>query len=63
MTQPEYIVLSSSENGEKTFWSKIGVGFITKDNKGISIALNALPINGKLVIKKNELNLKKQTQK
>jgi len=34
--------------------AKIGLAFRTKDGQGMHVTLNALPINGKLLVKKNE---------
>lgn len=49
-----YEVKTTSEyeqNGEKkTRWTKIGVGFPLKNGEGFSILLDALPVNGKLVM-------------
>lgn len=47
--RPEYKVLVSRQNGDKTFYTEIGSGWAVK-NDGISIQLNATPIDGKMVI-------------
>lgn len=47
--RPDYKVLVSRENGDKTFYSEIGSGWAVK-NDGISIVLNSLPVDGKCVI-------------
>lgn len=39
---------TQSEDGEKTFWTNIGSAW--EGDKGISVVLNALPVNGKLFI-------------
>ncbi len=47
--RPDYKVLVSRENGDKTFYSEIGSAWnVAKE--GISIQLNSLPIDGKCVI-------------
>lgn len=47
--RPDYKVLVSRENGDKTFYSEIGSGWSVK-NDGISIVLNSLPVDGKCVL-------------
>lgn len=47
--KPDYKVLVSRENGDKTYYQEIGSGWkVAKD--GISIQLNALPVDGKAVL-------------
>lgn len=47
--KPDYKVLVSRENGDKNFYSEIGSGWkVAKE--GISIQLNSLPVDGKMVI-------------
>lgn len=47
--KPDWKVLVSRENGEKNYYTEVGSGWnVAKD--GISIQLNALPVDGKLVL-------------
>ena len=47
--KPDYKVLVSRENGDKNFYTEIGSGWkVARD--GISIQLNALPVDGRLVL-------------
>lgn len=47
--KPDYNVSTPIKTGEdKTFWLRIGSAW--KKENGISVALNALPINGKLFL-------------
>lgn len=47
--KPDYKVLVSRENGDKTYYTEIGSAWnVAKD--GISIAFNALPVDGKCVL-------------
>jgi hypothetical protein len=39
---------------EKANWTKIGVGFAHKDGNGLNVELKALPVSGKLVIRRHE---------
>ena len=46
---PDYRVLVSRQNGDKNYYTEVGSGWnVAKD--GISIQLNALPVDGKLVL-------------
>jgi hypothetical protein len=39
---------------EAPFWLNIGVAFVHKDAKGFNVILQALPLNGKLVLRQYE---------
>ena len=45
----EVFTIVANPNGEKDRWVKVGVAF--DSDKGTSVILNALPVNGKLFIK------------
>ena len=51
--KPDFKVLISRQNGEgdakKTFYTEVGAGWNVGEN-GISIQLNALPTDGRLVL-------------
>lgn len=47
--KPDYKVVVGRENGDKTFWTEIGSGWSVSKG-GISIQLNALPVDGKAVL-------------
>lgn len=38
--------------GDKAFWSRIGSAWPHEDHDGFNIVLNALPLNGRLVVRK-----------
>jgi hypothetical protein len=38
------------------FWLNIGTAFVHKDGKGFNVILQALPLNGKLVLRVHEEN-------
>lgn len=47
--RPDYKVLVSREGSDKTFYTEVGSAWrVAKD--GISIQLNALPVDGKLIM-------------
>lgn len=64
MSKETFQVLSAidyfSKENKKTTWQKIGIAFRTKDGNGMHVLLNALPINGRLLIKKNENKISNQ---
>ena len=39
---------------EKSYWTRIGVAFSHKDGNGLNVSLSAIPITGKLVIRRHE---------
>lgn len=46
-----YTVIEAKHEGDKDFWLRIGSAWKNRDNS-LTIRLNALPINGTLVVKK-----------
>lgn len=50
--QPMYRAYTIVEREKDVpFWLNIGVAFIHKDTKGFNVILQALPLNGKLVLR------------
>jgi hypothetical protein len=45
-----YTVREGSGKG-KSFWTRIGSAWLHKDGKGFNIQLDALPVDGRLVIR------------
>lgn len=51
---------TKKETGEvDSSWSRIGVAWLHKDGKGFDVSLEALPVNGRVVLR---LNTPKPTQ-
>ena len=51
--KPDFIAKSVTElSDEKSRWTDIGVAFKNEKSKTISILLNALPVNGKIILSK-----------
>lgn len=52
----DVLVADTYESGgtEKTNWTRVGVAFPHKDGQGLNLELRALPVNGKLVIRRHE---------
>ena len=53
-SKPVYDVYIVEERGEgqDAFWLKVGAAFAHKDQDGMNIVLQALPINGRLVLRR-----------
>ncbi len=47
--KPDYGVFVSRKNGEKTYYSRVGSAW-SVSNDGISIKLDALPVDGSLIL-------------
>lgn len=46
-----FTVIEPRNEGGKSFWCRIGSAWVNRD-RSITVRLNALPVNGELVIKK-----------
>jgi hypothetical protein len=57
----DVFVVENYEDGagtEKSNWMRIGVAFPHKDENGLNVELRAIPVNGKLVIRRHEVKPK-----
>ena len=53
----DVFVVENYEDGagtEKSNWTRVGVAFPHKDENGLNVELRAIPVNGKLVIRRHE---------
>ena len=41
------------EGAEKSNWTRVGVAFPHKDGEGLNVELRAIPVSGKLVIRRH----------
>jgi hypothetical protein len=52
--RPTYVVFTvqERERGQKSIWTRLGVAFKHKDGEGLSVTVQALPLNfdGRLVL-------------
>lgn len=46
--------VEDARKGRKAYWTKIGRLFTHEDAKGFDLVLNALPINGRIVIRQEQ---------
>jgi hypothetical protein len=49
---PSYDVFTVTGEGEAAFWTKIGAAWPNADGLGFNVTLAALPLNGRLVLRK-----------
>jgi hypothetical protein len=57
----DVFVVENYEDGagtEKSNWTRVGVAFPHKDENGLNVELRAIPVNGKLVIRRHEAKSK-----
>jgi hypothetical protein len=45
-----FTVRDSPKKGERGFWTRIGTAFPHQEGEGFNVRLDALPVDGKLVI-------------
>lgn len=43
-------MVEKSNDGERSFWTRVGVAFVNKDNS-LTVELNAIPLSGRLQIR------------
>lgn len=63
--KPAYRVYAVDErqDGDDAFWTQIGAAFAHSDKKGMNILLRALPLDGKLVLRRFTENSPAQDKK
>ena len=49
--RPSHEVFQVKGDGDKSFWTRIGAAFLHKDGKGFSLIVDAVPIQGRIVIR------------
>ena len=50
--RPTHAVYMVEDEGAKPFWTKIGAAWPHEDGEGYNVQLSAVPIGGRLVIRK-----------
>jgi hypothetical protein len=53
-TLPSHDVFTVTGDQGSKRWTRIGAAFANKDGKGFNVALDALPVNGALVLREHE---------
>lgn len=46
--------VEDAANGQKSYWTRVGVAFPHADGKGFNLVLRALPLDGKVVLRQHE---------
>jgi hypothetical protein len=57
----DVLVVENYEDGagaEKANWTRVGVAFPHKDGNGLNVELRAIPVSGKLVIRRHDARVK-----
>jgi len=49
--RPAFRLYTVTGDGEQARWTDIGVAWRTRDGKGYTLSLNALPLNGRIVMR------------
>jgi len=52
--QPPYMLgytVKAASRGRKSYWSKVGIACAHKDGQGYNVQMDALPVDGKLVLR------------
>lgn len=48
---PDFIAWHVAQKGEKSYWNKVGASWKHKDGKGMTLQLEVVPINGRIVLR------------
>ncbi|HEV2817039.1 MAG TPA: hypothetical protein VGW40_07445 [Allosphingosinicella sp.] len=48
---PDLIAFHVQTKGDKTFWNKLGASWNHKDGKGMTLQLETLPMDGRIVLR------------
>jgi hypothetical protein len=51
-----YAVYVVEGEGDAAFWTKVGAAWPHEDGEGFNIQLSAMPLNGRLVVRKPKAN-------
>ena len=48
---PDFLAWHVANKGDKGFWTRIGAAWFHRDRKGLSLQLEVVPINGRIVLR------------
>ena len=48
---PDFLAWHVTNEGEKAYWTKVGAAWFHRDRKGLSLQLEVIPINGRIVLR------------
>lgn len=52
--RPSHRLFNVTGDGDNARWTDIGVAWPTKDEKGFTLVLNAIPVNRRIVMRIND---------
>ncbi len=53
--EPALIAWHVSGKGEQSFWHRVGAAWDHKDGRGVTLVLDTLPVNGRVVLREPKL--------
>ena len=59
-SRPTHSVFVVEGEGDQAFWTKIGAAWKHDDSEGFNVALTAMPLNGRLVVRNAKANADKE---
>lgn len=48
---PDFIAYHVQSKGDKTFWNRVGASWLHQDGNGMSLQLETVPIDGRVVLR------------
>ena len=54
--QPDFHAWHVTNKGDKGFWTKVGAAWPHRDGKGLSLQLDVMPMNGRIVLRQPSVN-------
>lgn len=60
---PSHEVFRVTGEGDKAYWTRVGAAWQHKDGKGFSLKFDALPIEGRIVVRPKSKRLVQEAQK
>ena len=57
--QPDFHAWHVTNKGDKGFWTKVGAAWPHRDGKGLSLQLDVMPMNGRIVLRQPSVNTRR----
>ena len=48
---PDFVAWHVTSKGDKSYWHKVSASWMHKDKKGMTLQMEAIPINGRIVLR------------
>lgn len=52
--RPSHVAFTVRDVGTESFWDRVGVAWASRDGKGYTVQLSAVPLDGKIVLRPND---------